>query len=293
MSKRNALGKGLSALLENADTDVTSTIGSTSSHALVGSVSEILLKNIEANPFQPRSDFSVEALEQLSESIKEQGIIQPITVRKLGYDKFQIISGERRLRAAKLAGLTTLPAYIRIANDQAMLEMALVENIQRSDLNPLEVGISYKRLIDECNLSQEELAQRVGKKRSTVTNYIRLLKLPPQIQTALKENRITMGHARSILGLENISDQIQLYKDIIENNYSVRDTELRVSKAGGGKKKKINSYVNANLKALEKKFSDHLESKVSINQKSKEKGTITIEYYSIDDLNRLSTFLSE
>lgn len=293
MTKRNALGKGLSALLENADTDVTSTIGSKSSQALVGSVSEILIKNIEANPFQPRSEFEVEALEQLAESIKEQGIIQPITVRKLGYDKFQIISGERRFRASKLAGLSTIPAYIRIANDQAMLEMALVENIQRSDLNPLEVGISYKRLIDECNLSQEELAQRVGKKRSTVTNYMRLLKLPPQIQTALKENKITMGHARSILGLESISAQIQLYKDIIENNYSVRDTELRVSKASGSKKKKTNSYLDPNLKALEKKFSDHLESKVTINQKSKDKGTITIEYYSIDDLNRLSSFLSE
>ncbi|NNC85303.1 MAG: ParB/RepB/Spo0J family partition protein [Bacteroidia bacterium] len=291
--KRNALGKGLSALLESAETDVTSKIGSTGSPAVVGSVSEIAMTSIEANPFQPRNEFELEALEQLSESIKEQGIIQPITVRKLGYDKYQIISGERRFRASKLAGLKTIPAYIRIANDQAMLEMALVENIQRSDLNPLEVGISYKRLIDECNLSQEELAQRVGKKRSTVTNYMRLLKLPPQIQTALKENRITMGHARSILGLDSISAQLQLYKDILENNFSVRDTELKVSKARGTKKKKSKTYTDPNIKALEKKMSDNLETRVNIHQKSRDKGTITIDYFSADDLERISSFLSD
>ena len=194
-TKKSALGKGLSALLENADTDVTSKTGVPGSAGVVGSVAQIQLDQIEANPFQPRVDFDKEMLQELADSILQQGIIQPITVRKLGYDKYQIISGERRFKASKLAGLTTIPAYIRVANDQGMLEMALVENIQRQDLNALEVAISYKRLLEECALTQEELSTRVGKNRSTVTNFLRLLRLPPQIQASIRDGGLSMGQA--------------------------------------------------------------------------------------------------
>ena len=189
--KRNALGRGLSALLDNTAEGTTDNFSG--AKGLAGSVNTIFLNQIESNPFQPRVDFNEDALRELSESIKQQGIIQPITVRKMGHDRYQIISGERRCKASRLAGLESIPAYVRIANDQGMLEMALVENIQRENLNALEIAISYHRLMDECNISQEELADKVGKDRTTVTNYLRLLKLPPQIQTAVRDGKITMG----------------------------------------------------------------------------------------------------
>ncbi|MBA3901589.1 MAG: ParB/RepB/Spo0J family partition protein, partial [Bacteroidetes bacterium] len=192
-NKRTALGRGLSALLEDSKTDIT--VSSDTGSAVAGSISSISVEQIEANPFQPRTEFEEQALIDLSESIKEHGIIQPVTVRKLGYDKYQLISGERRFRASKIAGLTHIPAYVRIANDQAMLEMAIVENIQRENLDPIEVALSYKRLLDECNLTQEALSKKVSKNRTTVTNFLRLLKLPADIQAGLRDRKITMGHA--------------------------------------------------------------------------------------------------
>ncbi|HQW23059.1 MAG TPA: ParB/RepB/Spo0J family partition protein, partial [Bacteroidia bacterium] len=221
--KKSALGKGLSALLESNDTDVTSNLSPAATGGVVGSIAQIPLEQIEPNPFQPRVDFDDTALGELAASIKEQGIIQPITVRKLGYDKYQIISGERRYKASKLGGLKTIPAYIRVANDQGMLEMAIVENIQRQDLNSLEVALSYKRLIDECGLTQEELSERLGKNRSTVTNFLRLLKLPPDIQASVRDGKISMGHARAILGVDDIDKQLYIYREILNKNLSVRD----------------------------------------------------------------------
>ncbi|MBS1646074.1 MAG: ParB/RepB/Spo0J family partition protein [Bacteroidetes bacterium] len=219
-----ALGRGLSALLENAKTDITTKeVGKAA--PVSGSVNAIKIVDIEINPFQPRTNFDKDALKELSESIKQHGIIQPITVRKMGYDKYQLISGERRFRASQLAGLKEVPAYIRIADDQAMLEMALVENIQREDLDAIEVAISYKRLIDECSLTQEQLAEKVAKQRSTITNYLRLLKLPVEIQKGIIEKEISMGHARALVTIDNEDLQLALFAKIIEENLSVREVE--------------------------------------------------------------------
>lgn len=222
--KKPALGRGLSALLENAKTDIT-TKQNGENVPVVGTVANIKIKQIETNPFQPRTNFEELALQELAESIKQHGIIQPITVRKLGYDKYQLISGERRFRASQIAGLTDVPAYIRIANDQAMLEMALIENIQREDLDPIEVALSYKRLIDECDLTQEQLSEKVSKQRSTVTNYLRLLKLPAEIQKALRDKDLTMGHARALINIENPDKQLAIFALALENNLSVRQIE--------------------------------------------------------------------
>ena len=214
--KRNALGRGLGALLKDADTvkGKNAATAETTAATITSNLNEIPVDQIEVNNYQPRSHFNDEALKELSESIKIQGIIQPITVRQLAPNQYQLISGERRLRASKLAGLTKIPAYIRTANDQQMLEMALIENIQRENLNPIEIAISYQRMITECNLKQEELGDRVGKNRSTVTNYVRLLKLPPDIQVALRDNEITMGHARSIVGLDKVEQQLYVLNKI-------------------------------------------------------------------------------
>ncbi len=226
MSKKRALGRGLDAILSSPDTDITSS--DISGNYVAGAVAELDLEKIETNPFQPRTEFEEVALQELSISIKKQGIIQPITVRKMGFDKYQLISGERRYRASKLAGLTTIPSYIRVANDEQMLEMALVENIQRENLNAIEIGISYQRLIDECDITQDELSKRVGKNRSTITNYIRLLKLPVEVQIALSTNQIAMGHARALINVENTSAQLKILEKVILNNLSVRDVERLV-----------------------------------------------------------------
>ncbi|MBI1221476.1 MAG: ParB/RepB/Spo0J family partition protein [Bacteroidetes bacterium] len=222
-TKKPALGKGLSALLKDANTDITS-----SGVKPVGGVSMIHLNEIQANPFQPRTEFDQEALEELAESIKVHGVIQPITVRKLGYDQYQIISGERRTRASILAGLSEIPAYVRIANDQGMLEMALIENIQREDLNAMEVAISYQRLMEECKLKMEELGDRVGKKRSTVNNYLRLLKLPDDIQIAIRIGSLNMGQARALISIEDQEKQLAIFEKTLEDNLSVREVELLV-----------------------------------------------------------------
>ena len=244
-NKRNALGRGLSAILRNPKTDITD--DRTNEKNLVSNVNEIAIDDIQINPFQPRIDFEKEKIYELSESIKELGIIQPITVRKLGYNKYQLISGERRLRASKELNLKTIPSYIRIANDEQMLEMALVENIQRENLNPIEIAISFQRLIKECDLTQEECGNRLGKKRSTIANFLRLLKLPSEIQDGLKKEKISVGHARALINIKEKQNQLNIYQDIIENGFSVREVEQLAKDFSErnynykGKKKKIDS----------------------------------------------------
>src|SRR5918993_1680938 len=221
VKKKGGLGRGLNALIEGSyDKKVDPQI----LHE-VNTIAEIRLSQIETNPFQPRTHFDQTALEELAESIKVQGIIQPITVRQLDANTFQLISGERRFQASKLAGLETIPAYIRKADDQQMLEMALIENIQREQLNAIEIALSYQRLLSECNLKQEELGDRVGKKRTTVTNYLRLLKLPPDIQIGLRDNQISMGHARALINIDNVDLQLQVFNRIIAEELSVRKVE--------------------------------------------------------------------
>ncbi len=299
--KRNALGKGLSALLENNDTDITSNTPVTEGSSVVsGSIANIPVDQVESNPFQPRTDFEEEALKELSESIKEQGIIQPITVRKLGYDKFQLISGERRLKASKLAGLKSIPAYIRIANDQNMLEMALVENIQRQDLNAIEIAISYKRLIDECSLTQEELSTRVGKNRTTVTNYMRLLRLPPEIQISIRDGKITMGHARAILGVEDMARQLMIYRDIVNKQLSVRDVEELARESGNKstrvKKESVGTNSAGNLSfeftKIQNVLSSHFGTKILLKRNGKGSGRISIPFENDEDLNRILELLN-
>lgn len=283
--KKPALGRGLSALLEDERTDVTQKGASGST--TVGSIAEIAIKNIEANPFQPRTHFEEEELAELAQSIKELGIIQPVTLRKLGYDKYQLISGERRFRASQIAGLESIPAYIRVANDQSMLEMALVENIQRSNLDAIEVAISYQRLIDECDLTQDELSKRVGKKRSTITNYLRLLKLPAEIQNGIRENKISMGHARALINLEDPSEQISIFQQIVDDNLSVRKAEeisrekKSTSKASPSKKSLPLSLTDKKLKA---ELSDLLNVPVSLQRNDVDKGKIVIPFDSDEEL---------
>jgi ParB family chromosome partitioning protein len=261
---------------------------------MAGSVAVIPLAQIEANPFQPRTEFDSEALRELAESIQTQGIIQPITVRKMGPDRYQIISGERRYKASKMAGMDTIPAYVRTANDQSMLEMALVENIQRENLNALEISISYQRLIEECSLTQEQLAERVGKERSTVTNYLRLLKLPPQIQFAIRDGRITMGHARAILGSDDIGMQLKLFNDIVEKELSVRQVEGLVRQNSPRKKSDKNKQKPVwatEIRNMEDRLEHRYETKVEIRHKDNGSGQIIINYFSNDDLNRMMDIL--
>lgn len=297
-TKKGGLGRGLSALLNNAETDITVS----SEYRAGGGVHFIDINDIEANPFQPRTEFEQKALEELSESIKVHGLIQPVTVRKMGYDKYQLISGERRTRASILAGLTKLPAYVRIANDQEMLEMALIENIQRENLNPIEVALSYKRLLEECNLKQEELGDRVGKDRSTVSNYLRLLRLPDEVQAALKENKISMGHAKAILGVDDTDEQIALFRRIENENLSVRGAEdivkqSKTEKSNQGQAvqgKLIPSVfeIDDALKLKVEKLNKSLSTSVNIKPKGN-KGEIVIPFKNYEDLERILTSLSE
>ncbi len=288
-TKRSALGKGLSALLENADTDVTSKTGI---EGVVGSIAQISIDHIEPNPFQPRTFFEPEALAELSASIKEQGIIQPITVRKMGYDRYQIISGERRFKASRMAGLTTIPAYIRVANDQGMLEMSLVENIQRQNLNPLEIALSYKRLIDECSLTQEMLSDRVGKNRSTVTNFLRLLKLQPQIQAAIRNETLSMGHARAIIGVDDVGKQLFMFREIIDKHLSVREAENLARELGNkssftGKNKKNKENLSLEYKKIQDVLSSHFRNRIRLQRTQKGNGKIVIPFENDEDLNRI------
>lgn len=302
--KKSGLGRGLSALLDtsplDAQTESTSTTSSPSGDSfsgnkvMIGSVAFIPLNQIEANPFQPRTEFEENALKELAESISTQGIIQPITVRKMGAERFQIISGERRFKASRLCGNETIPAYVRTANDQSMLEMALVENIQRENLNALEIAISYQRLLEECSLTQEQLGERVGKDRSTVTNYLRLLKLPPQIQFAIRDGRITMGHAKAILGVDDIGMQLKVFNDILQNDLSVRRAEDLVrstSPKKGSKKESQRASWQSDIRNLEDRLAHKFETKVEIKHKDNGSGTIHFNYFSTDDLNRLIELL--
>lgn len=290
MKRKNALGRGLGALLDDSNVPAKSEKLSTDIPA-GKAINEIPLSFIEVNPFQPRSNFQEEALMELADSIKIHGIIQPITVRKVSAKKYQLISGERRCHAAKHAGLEMIPAYVRTANDQQMLEMALIENIQRENLNAIEIALSYQRLISECKLRQEDLGDRVGKKRATVTNYLRLLKLPPDIQAGLKENKISMGHARAMVNIDNIDAQLALYKKTISLDLSVRQVETlarnyqeRPTKARETKEK---SELTTEFKQLQDKLSSHFGTKISISNDQGDRGSIKIPYYSLEDLNRI------
>lgn len=292
--KKSGLGRGLGALLENNETDITSSRESVT-NASVGSVSAILVKDIEANPFQPRTEFEKEALVDLSNSIKEHGLIQPITVRKIGYGKYQLISGERRFRASQIVGLTEVPAYIRIANDQAMLEMAIVENIQRQDLNPIEVAISFQRLLDECELTQEELGEKVSKNRSTVTNYLRLLKLPEVIQLALSSKMITMGHARALLGVDDESTLVRYYRKVVDEKLSVRKTEELVQNLNKPKdsKPKTSRYaLSYEEQKMKEEISKQYNAKVGITKTNKGNGKITIPFVDQDHLRKILELLN-
>ena len=286
---KKVLGRGLSALLENADTDITGL-----EPKALHSIAEIKISQIIANPFQPRTEFDEEALNELSESIKVHGIIQPITVRKIGYEKYELISGERRTRASILAGLNAIPAYIRLANDQQMLEMALIENIQRENLNSIEVALSYKRLLDECGLKQEELGDRVGKKRSTVNNYLRLLKLPDEIQMAIKEGELMMGHARALVNVENPENQLAIFRAVINGSLSVRQVEDLVRTE---KETPADTGTHSRAAAKYFDFTNFLKDKASIEKKfntdirfksrSNDNGTIIISFSSKEQLEEI------
>lgn len=283
--KKSGLGRGLSALLE--DTGEKKKI-SGSGATPKGAINEIELSKIETNPWQPRTDFDEEALEDLANSIKVQGIIQPITVRALNATKFQLISGERRYQASKRAGLKAIPAYIRIADDQQMLEMALIENIQRENLNSIEIALSYQRLLAECDLKQEELGDRVGKNRSTVTNYLRLLKLPPAIQVSLRDGKLSMGHARALISIDEVSLQLDIFKQIIQQDLSVRKVEELVRNAGKKSEKKEKPVAaDPEIKKLQTKLSSHFGSKISVKSNEKNQGEIKIPFTSTEDLNRI------
>lgn len=297
MSKKPALGRGLGALLQNVDTDITSKsrLESDGNHQVVGSVSTILIESIEANPFQPRTQFEKEALLELSESIKEHGIIQPVTVRKLGYNKFQLISGERRFRASQIAGLTEIPAFIRIANDQEMLEMALVENIQRQDLDAIEVAFSYQKLIEECNLTQEQLSEKVSKKRSTVANYLRLLKLPAEIQLAIRTKELSMGHARALINIVDEKQQVKIAKRIIAEGLSVRQVEelVKDKKEQPTKEKVVKIPKNLSFSDLkiQEDLSTFLKSEVVIEKNNRGKGKLVIAFKDEAELDRITELL--
>ncbi|CAM1372600.1 ParB/RepB/Spo0J family partition protein [Tenacibaculum xiamenense] len=290
-TKKQALGRGLSALLK--ETAEVNSASDKNADKLVGTIVEIDIKSIEVNPYQPRTYFDEEALRELASSIKELGVIQPITVRKLASDKFQLVSGERRFRASKLIGNTKIPAYIRLANDQEMLEMALVENIQRKNLDPIEVALSYQRLIDEIQLTQEELSTRVGKKRSTVTNYLRLLKLDPIIQTGMRDGFISMGHGRALINVDSNTDQLNIYEKIVRDKLSVRQTEDLVKnlKAGtitkAAKKKALPKYISDGAKEM----TDYFGNKVDVTVNNRGKGKISINFNSEEDFNRIKKLL--
>ncbi len=291
--KRNALGRGLGALLNDSE-NVSSSPAEVVT--VVNNINEIPVDSIETNPFQPRTVFDEEALNELADSIKVQGIIQPITVRRLNDQVYQLISGERRFQASKRAGLATIPAYIRTANDQQMLEMALIENIQRENLNALEIAMSYQRLISECSLKQEELGDRVGKNRSTVTNYLRLLKLPPDIQAGLRDSRISMGHARALISVERVEDQLAVYKKVLENELSVRKTEELVRQLENAKvkapKETAASPLSKEIQQLQSKLTTHFGTKIVIKADENTKGEIKIPFVSGEELNRILEILN-
>ena len=289
-NKKQALGRGLSALLQDPTNDIKS-VNDKNADQVIGSVIDLELDRIEVNPFQPRTQFNDEALKQLASSIKELGIIQPITVRKTDYNQYQLVSGERRYRAAKLIGLSAVPAFVRLANDQESLEMALVENIQRQDLDPIEVALSYQRLIDEINITQEALSDRVGKKRSTITNYLRLLKLDPIIQTGMRDGFLSMGHGRALLAVEDRDSQLSIYERIIKGDLSVRKTEAIVKALKNGVVSKTSPHKPVFIQEAIEDFGTYFESKVTISYKEDGKGVIHIPFDSQQDFSRMKKLL--
>ena len=289
-NKKQVLGRGLSALLQDPTNDINS-VNDKNADQVIGNVIDLELDRIEVNPFQPRTQFNDEALKQLASSIKELGIIQPITVRKMDYNQYQLVSGERRYRAAKLIGLTAVPAFVRLANDQESLEMALVENIQRQDLDPIEVALSYQRLIDEINVTQEALSERVGKKRSTITNYLRLLKLDPIIQTGMRDGFISMGHGRTLLAVEDRDSQLEIYERIIKGDLSVRKTEAIIKVLKSGVATKIAPHKPVFIQEAIEDFGTYFESKVTISYKDDGKGVIHIPFDSQQDFSRMKKLL--
>jgi len=292
-SKKKALGRGLDAILQSPETDITSR--DISGNYVAGAIAEIEISKIEANPFQPRTDFEQESMEELAQSIKQQGIIQPLTVRKIGYDRYQLIAGERRLKASTLAGMKAVPCYIRVADDEQMLELALIENIHRKDLNALEIAISYQRLADELSLSQEDISAKVGKDRATVSNYIRLLKLPAEAQYALRHDQISMGHAKALLSISSTEAQLKALLRIVEKGLSVRDAEklakdiqsppVKAGESAGGK-------LSPELLAGKVYLHERLGTPVNIARNNKGQGSIVIKFNSENDLERILKLLN-
>jgi len=288
IQKKTGLGRGLSAILESPETDITSK--DISGNYVAGAIANLAIEKIETNPFQPREDFDESALAELAQSILEQGIIQPLTVRKMGYDKYQLISGERRYRASKIAGISSIPCYIRVANDEQMLEWALIENIQRENLNAIEIAISYNRLIEECSLTQDELSKKVGKNRTTVTNYMRLLKLPAEVQAALREGSISMGHARSVINVEDEQKQLIITRKIIAEELSVREVEKLVrqlDKVIAPVVKPGKTVLPLKYESMKDSIQERLNRKIELKRTPKGKGTITIPFVSDDDLQAI------
>jgi len=288
-TKKQALGRGLSALLKDPDNNINSA-SDKNADKVVGNIVKLDIDDIEISPFQPRTNFNEETLRELASSIRELGVIQPITVRKLAFNKYQLVSGERRFRASKLIGKQTIPAYIRIANDQESLEMALVENIQRQDLDPIEIALSYQRLIDEIQLTQEQMSERVGKKRSTIANYLRLLKLDPIIQTGMRDGFISMGHGRAIVNINNQLDQLEVYEKIISSKLSVRATEALVKNLNNPSEIKSSSETVGIPKPIKKgikEFSEYFGHKIDVKLAKNGSGKISIPFHSEEDFNRI------
>lgn len=290
---KDALGKGIRSLLQNIDTEMKTTAGELKSSVVesVTSMQRVPVEDITPNPKQPRKDFDEQALQELAHSIKLHDIVQPLTVAQLPSGKFRLIAGERRWRAAKLAGLKDVPAYVRKANDQQLLELALLENLQREDLNAMEVALSYKRMMEELSHTQEEVAERMGKERSTVANYIRLLKLPPDIQVAVRKGQLSMGHARALINVDTIDRQLYIFNEIAKNGLSVRQTEELVRRlyktSANNAKEQGKPLVAPAFKKIEDNLSSHFSAKVKLNHSKKGHGSILIEYYSIHDLNKI------
>ena len=289
---KELLGKGIRSLLQNIDADLKTTTGSLKTTVVENATgtNRISVDDIEPNPKQPRRDFDEQSLQELANSIKLHDIIQPVTVSKLANGKYRLIAGERRWRASKLAGLKEIPAYVRQANDVQLLELALLENLQREDLNAMEISLSYKRMMEELDYTQEQVAERMGKDRSTVANFIRLLKLPPDIQLAVRSGELSMGHARALINVDTIDKQLFIFKEIKEKGLSVRQTEALVRnlyKQGGGVKKSSKSQLPPAFQRIEDKLASHFSTRVKLRQSRNGSGQITIDYYSQDELNKV------
>lgn len=289
---KEALGKGIRSLLQSIDADLKTTSGELKSSVVeaVTNMLRIPLEQIETNPRQPRHDFDEQAMQELAHSIRLHDIIQPVTVSKLPTGKYRLISGERRYRAAKIAELKDIPAYIRQADDQQLLELALLENLQREDLNAMEIALSYKRMMEELNYTQEQVAERMGKERSTVANYIRLLKLPPDIQVAVRSNQLSMGHARALINVDTVDKQLFLFSEIKKKSLSVRQTEELVRqlyKENNAVKNSVKPSIPEAFKRIEDNLASHFSTRVKLNHNKKGEGSISIEYYSLQELNKL------